>query len=228
MSAVANAQEPVQSVSLLSDQDAIAPSTATVTPTDRPREASHWFGRVGFADAIYRSDATIKVDGTVIPGSTAEVSNGTAVTFDVGYDITPDIAAMLMVGIPPKPRIWGQGTVATLGELGAVRYGPAIFTVLYRLPRFGAFEPYLGVGAAYAIILKDYDASVSNLRVQNNFGFVAQAGAAYSLNRRWSLYVDFKKVWLSVDAYGSVDAAPVTARVKLDPDMVTAGVSYHF
>jgi outer membrane protein len=192
-------------------------------------EESRWFGRVGVVGAIYHSSATISTDGTVIPGANAIVSNNVTVTFDVGRDITKNISAQLMVGVPPKPTITGEGAVAPLGELGAVRYGPAILTGLYRVRRFGAFQPYVGTGPAYAIILKDHNASVSDLHVRNNFGFVIQGGAEYKLSQRWSLFGDFKEIWLAVNAHGLIeDVAPVTARVRLNPSLVSAGIKYRF
>jgi outer membrane protein len=192
-------------------------------------EQSRWFGRVGVVGAIYHSSATISTDGAVIPGATALVSNNVTVTFDVGRDITKNISVQLMVGVPPKPTITGEGAVASLGELGAVRYGPAILTGLYRVRRFGAFQPYVGAGPAYAIILKDHDGSVSDLHVRNNFGFVIQGGAEYKLSRKWSLFGDFKEIWLAVNAHGLIeDVAPVTARVRLNPSLVSAGIKYRF
>ena len=196
---------------------------------DSKIEGSPLFIRIGVVGAAYHSGGTISTGGTVIPGASAIVSNNVSVTFDIGCNVTKDISTQLMVGIPPKPTITGEGTVAALGELGAVRYGPAILSGLYRARRFGPFQPYAGVGASYAIILKDHDASVSNLHVRNNFGFVFQAGTEYSLTRKWSLFADFKEVWLAVDAHGKVSGVgPVTAHVKLNPSLVSAGFRYRF
>ena len=207
-------------------------SSSPIQPESAPtstNEASRWFGRVGVVNAIYHSGATFSTDGTAIPGGSAIVSNNESVTIDVGRDITKNISAQLMVGIPPKPTITGEGTVASLGELGAVRYGPAILSGYYKLRRFGAFQPYAGAGTAYAIILKDHDASVSDLHVRNNFGFVLQGGAEYKFARKWSLFADFKEIWLAVDAHGLIaNVYPVTARVRLNPSLVSVGIKYRF
>jgi outer membrane protein len=238
MSGCIQAQEiaeslPVQNVGASTAANAEQDSSAS--PNQRPpigssqREGIPLFGRIGVVGALYHSGATISTDGAVIPGASALVSNNTSVTFDVGFDITRYISAQLMAGVPPKPTITGEGSVASLGELGAVRYGPAILTGLYRLRRFGAVLPYAGAGAAYAIILKDHDASVSDLHVRNNFGFVLQGGAEYELARKWSLFADYKEIWLAVNAHGLIDnIAPVTAHVKLNPSLVSAGVKYRF
>ena len=206
-----------------------SPPSQPASAQTSQNEGSRWFGRVGVVGAIYHSSATISTGGSAIPGASATVSNNESVTFDIGRDITRNISAQLMVGIPPKPTITGQGTVASLGELGAVRYGPAILSGLYKIRRFGAFQPYAGAGTAYAIILKDHDASVSDLHVRNNFGFVLQGGAEYNLTRSWSVFGDFKEVWLAVDAHGQIaGVAPFTAHVKLNPSLVSIGIKYRF
>jgi outer membrane protein len=134
-----------------------------------------------------------------------------------------------MVGVPPTPTVTGQGTVTSLGALGRVRYGPAILTAGYRVPTGGAFRPYVGTGAAYAIIVKNHDAAVSQLDVHNNWGFVLQGGAEYRLNRTWDVFADFKQLWLAVDADGLLaGGVPVKARVTLNPFLVSAGIKFRF
>ena len=211
--------------------ETLGSSSASQPPSARisENEESRWFARLGVVGAIYHSGATISTGGAVIPGASAVVSNNVSVTFDIGWDITRNISAQLMLGIPPKPTVTGEGTVASLGELGAVRYGPAILSGYYKVRRFGAFQPYAGAGAAYAIILKEHDASVSDLHVRNNFGFVLQAGAEYQFARKWSLFVDYKQVWLALDAHGLIaDVAPFKAHVKLNPSLPSAGIKYRF
>ena len=232
------AQEITESVSLqnvggsttaVAEPVGSSPPSRTASSRISENEESRWFGRIGVVGAIYHSGASISTGGAVIPGASAVVSNNVSVTFDIGFDVTKNISAQLMLGIPPKPTVTGQGTVASLGELGSVRYGPAILSGYYKVRRFGAFQPYAGAGAAYAIILKDHDASVSDLHVRNNFGFVLQAGAEYAFARKWSLFVDYKQVWLALDAHGLIaDVAPFRAHVKLNPSLPSAGIKYRF
>jgi outer membrane protein len=198
------------------------------SPTDG--ESGHqgrWFGRVGVLDAIYYSGARIAVNGAVKPGATAAVSNDATVTVDIGYDLTRNIALMLMAGFPPKPKMTGEGTVASLDRLGEVRYGPVMLTATYRVRDWGAFHPYAGGGVGYAIILKERDASVLDLKVHNNWGLLLQAGAEYDLGQTWSLFADVKKLWLSVNADGVLaGGAPVAASVKLNPILISVGVKF--
>src|SRR5262249_59062489 len=113
---VVRAQESAESVSS---------SASTTAPlASSPTDDSRWFGRIGIVGAIYHSGATISTDSAVIPGAAAVVGNNISVTLDIGCEITKSVSAQLMLGIPPKPSVTGEGTVAALGELGSVRYGP--------------------------------------------------------------------------------------------------------
>ena len=176
----------------------------------------------------YHSSATIATNGQLLSGGTAKTSNNMTLTFDLGCEITKNFSVSVTTGIPPKPHITGEGAAASLGMLGKVRYGPAFFTGYYRFPKTGPFRPYVGGGAAYAIIFKEFDGSVKNLQVHNNWGSVLQGGVEYELNSKYTLFMDFKEVWLAVNAHGVLsDGTNVKARVKLNPSLVTLGVKLH-
>jgi len=187
--------------------------------------ASSWFARIAGLGAIYHSSAEIATNGQLLPGASANVTNNATLTLDLGYDISDNVSALLMVGVPPRPLINGRGTVAALGQLGQVRYGPVILTGRYSLPKWSSFRPYAGTGVAYAIILKDHDAAVSRLDVHNHFGFVLQAGAEWSVGRNWGIFADFKQLWLAVNAKGLLAGGmPVKAHVTLNPSLVSLGL----
>jgi outer membrane protein len=134
---------------------------------------------------------------------------------------------VFLAGIPPKPTISGQGSIEALGDLGAVRYGPALLTAGYRLPAIGNVEPYVGGGVAYAIIFRNFDGAVENLRVHNNFGSVVQVGADFRITDTLAVFADVKQLWLSVNANGALyGEVPVTARVKLNPTLVSVGIKF--
>src|SRR5262245_51705110 len=204
---------------------AIAQSDERGEPRARP--ASPWFLRLGVLDAIYHPSATIATSGQLIPGATATVSNNMTLMFDLGYDVTKAFSIQMMGGVPPKPTVTGERAVASLGDLGAVRYGPVFLTGNYRTPRWHGWQPYVGAGAVYAVILRDHDLAVSDLIVLNNWGFALQGGVERSIANGLDVFVDFKEAWLAVDAHGSLSGGvPVTARITLDPSIVSFGVKF--
>ena len=221
-----NASQPFE-LSAGAESGSVAPANGASTQ-EIPSRKNDWVIGIGAIGALYHSSATIGTGGQLIPGATANVSNNLTVMFDVRRHITNYLSLSLMGGIPPKPSITGKGSVVSLGELGQVRYGPAILTADYHLPTVGSFRPYVGGGAAYAIILKEHDAAVSQLKVNNNWGSVVEGGAERDLNRTVALFVDVKEVWLSVDAHGSLaGVVPVAAHVKLNPTIVSVGMRFH-
>src|SRR5262245_9156735 len=147
-----------------------------------PPAASPWYWRVGAVGVFYDSSASIETNGQPLSGASVTVSNNETVTIDVGYDITPHVAVSLLVGAPPKPTISGDGTIASLGELGKVRFGPVMLTSYYRLRPSAAFRPYAGLGVAYVIIFNEYDGAVEELDVHDNWAYAVQAGAEYRLS----------------------------------------------
>ena len=208
------------------ESEAAAPDAL---PDTTPPDMKRWFARLGLTAAAYHPGATIATNGGIIPGATASASSNFTTTFEVGYDVTKNISASIFSGFPPKPHIDGRGTVASLGTLGKVRYGPMIISANYHFPKVAGFRPYAGGGAAYAIILKEFDGAVTQLNAHNNWGSVLQGGVERQLTRKLDLFVDFKEVWLSINAEGFLNGnVPVKARVKLDPSLVSMGIKFHF
>ena len=207
---------------------AIGPVPAPEARRTKPKPTSRWFIRTGIARAHYNSGARITTNGKAIPGSTVDVTDSTTFIVDIGYDLSNELAVMFTGGIPPSADVVGEGSVAPFGKLGHVRFGPAILTAVYRLPAWQGIRPYAGVGAAHLFILKAKDGSVQELEVRDHNGLVAQAGIEYRLNNKWELFADYKHIWLNVHAKGFLAHEPIRAKVTLDPDLLSAGVKFHF
>ena len=195
---------------------------------DEKEPTSHWSVRVGVARALYNSNARITTRGNILPGSTARVTDNTTLTVDVGYDLSDDVSVMFMGGIPPTADVIGEGSVSSFGKLGHVRFGPLVLTAVYRLPAWKGLKPYVGAGGAHLFILKTNDRAVKDLKVQDHNGFVIQGGVEYRLSRKWELFADYKHIWLNVHATGSLAGEPVRAKVTLNPDLISAGLKFHF
>jgi outer membrane protein len=193
-----------------------------------PRPPSRWFVRIGAVRALHNSSARITTNGNVIPGATAGVTDSTTLTLDVGYELSDDVAIMAMGGIPPSADVIGEGSVSSFGRLGHVKFGPVTLTAVYRLPAWHGARPYVGAGGAHLFILKTQDRSVTGLKVKDNDAFVLQTGIEYRLTREWELFADYKHIWLNVRARGFLAGEPVRARVTLNPDLISAGIKFHF
>ncbi len=141
----------------------------------------------------------MKLAGAPLAGASVHVDNNFTALIAAGYYFTDNISAQLTGGWPPSTALTGVGTLAGAGKLGRVTYGPAVASIDYHLTNFGAFR-YIGGGVAYSIIFAQSDGAVANLRVQGRFGGVIEGGFDYMLTKNWSLFVDAKKIWLTVGA----------------------------
>ena len=205
------------------------PSTKDiVAPPPFAAEDTPWFLRVGAAGLFYKASATLTLGGMPVLGGTATADNNVTALVELGYFITPNVSVQFTGGYPPTATINGAGTISSLGTLGKVTYGPAALTASYHFNQFGPFQPYLGLGGAYAIIFANHDGVVKNLNVDGNAGFVIQGGADYFINRNWSVFVDAKHIFLQLNATGYAMGLPVTARLTADPTIVSGGISYHW
>lgn len=191
-------------------------------------EPSPWFVRVGVGGLFFDSGTAIQLGNVPLPFANATADDNWTVVFDIGYYLTPNISIALTGGYPPTTSLTGQGSIATLGVLGQTTYGPAALTAQYHFNQFGAFQPYVGAGIAYAIIFNADDGAVKNLKVNGAPAFVLQAGAEYAFDQHWGVFADVKKLFLEVDASGIVGGLPVQADVRLDPLIVSFGGSYRF
>jgi outer membrane protein len=180
------------------------------------------------AGLLFDSSATIALGGATYPGASAKAGNNVTALFEVGYFATKNISVQFTGGYPPTATLTGAGSLAGFGALGKATYGPAAVTVSWHFKELGAFQPYVGVGAAYAIIFGTSDGVVKNLSIPGAGAFVVQGGADYYLNRNWSLFVDAKYILLGVNATGNALGQPVVAHVNLDPTVISGGVSYHW
>ena len=187
-----------------------------------------WWVHVGPAHAKFHTSAEVSLGGAVVPGAGTNASSNTTLGLEVGYDLTPNLAARVTVGVPPTTRITGTGPLAGAGELGRLKYGPAVASLTWAFDGMGAMRPYLGAGINYTMMLASEDGAITNLDVKNAFGAVLQAGVAMPLSQRWGLFLDVKKIFLKTTATGTAGPAPASASVRLDPLLVHAGLSYRF
>lgn len=191
-------------------------------------EFKHWFVRAGPAEVLYDEAARIYVAGNEVPGASVSVKDNFTGEIEAGYFFNPNVSVSLTVGAPPTAKLNGTGPLAGL-RLGKVTYGPAVAAVQYHFTNFGpAFQPYVGSGINYTIVLKNGDGAVQNLKVKSPVGIVLQGGVTSRLNDRISLFVDAKQVFLNTTATGTVMGAPAKADIRINPLIVTGGLMFRF
>ena len=165
---------------------------------------------------------------TVVPGASYTSDPQWTSVVEVGRALSQHFSASLTVGLPPKAKAKGSGSIAGIGELGAATYGPAAVTVQYHFNPDGKLSPYVGAGGSYMHIFDTSDGVMTNLHIDDTFGPAAQIGVDYKINEHWGVFVDAKKAWLRTDATGTIGGIPATARMTFDPSVLNLGLGYTF
>ena len=190
-----------------------------------------WMIRVRAIGLFPQSSARVYTGGALIPGANLKVSNSVVPEIDITYFFTPNIAVEAICCISPH-TIKAAGAISGLGKVGSVIVFPPSVTLQYHFTNFGAFKPYLGVGVNYTHYFRNsHGANFANLRVKDSFGVVAQIGFDYMFDRHWGINFDVKKILMQPNASATVlplAGLPVTAKVKINPWIVGAGVTYRF
>lgn len=183
-------------------------------------------------------------------GSNVAKTNTLALTYE--RFLTDNVAAELVMGLPPRFHLDGRGALASVGELGSAKqWSPAVLVKYHFGQPQQTFRPFLGLGVSYFwytdVSLTDpFQQRISNLFTQNQFGGartdasidrkwapVFNAGAAYKLNKSWSIggsvsYVPMKtKARLTTHLPGGAVARSESS-LKLNPIVVLLGVNYTF
>ena len=171
---------------------------------------------------------TTFADGVAIPGADYNTKARLVVGAELGYFITSDVAVSVAGTTPGTTKNFAAGSLAGLGNLGSDTFSIFTGTVHYHFNRGGRIQPYVGGGFAYQKTWDTDDGVVSNLDISDGNGPVVQGGIDFDLSDRFGIYVDAKKAWIKNDARGMLGPSVITARPKLDPLILQAGISFHF
>jgi outer membrane protein len=198
-------------------------------PVAAPAEAPlGFFVHVGPAGLVMSESARMKVAGQPLPGATIAIKSQLTPAVEVGYFVTRNVAVSFTGGFPPLAKIELDSALKPNPTIGKATYGPMTLTAHYHFTNFGPIQPYVGVGPAFMYVFDNDDGLMNELKVKNTVGIAFQAGADIMVNRHWGVFVDVKKALLRTTATGYLGPAPVKADVKLDPLVLSGGVTYRF
>jgi outer membrane protein len=175
-----------------------------------------------------------------LPGSGSNLKSATTLGLNVHYFVTDNWAVEGVLGIPPRLKLDGAGSLSGLGELATVRlWGPSVLgKYVFGAPtdkvRFSA-----GVGVTYAAFRSVRlnsgiqnalggalgiapGGSITSAKVDNKFGPVFNVGVNYAFNETTGLtfsvsYIPMKtKATLTTSVSGRT-VAQSQAKLTLDP-----------
>lgn len=189
---------------------------------------------------------------SVQAGSGAGVSNSDTLGLSATYFLDSHWAVEGVVGIPPKFKLSGQGTLARVGELGDARqWSPTLLAKYYFNDGEAKFRPYVGLGATYvwysnvhlssglqgalgSQLHQPPGATVTTAKLDSAFAPVFNVGVAYQIDPRWGLmfsvsYIPLKtKAKLTTTSISGLPVATSEASLKLNPIVPYLAVTYKF
>ncbi|WP_175781847.1 OmpW/AlkL family protein [Burkholderia anthina] len=185
-------------------------------------------------------------------GSGASVDDSDTFGLTATYFVTDHIAAAAALGVPPKYRLTGTGTLSALGKVGsAYEWSPALILEYYFNNPTSNFRPYLGVGASYVwfsgVKLESaasngaflYSPTFGNAlegsttaKLSSSFAPLVIGGLTYNFDRHWSVNAALGYMWLSTRAtlttQSSQGVVTSTTKIKLNPIVSFLSVGYRF
>ncbi|MFJ7567769.1 OmpW family protein [Herminiimonas sp. NPDC097707] len=178
-------------------------------------------------------------------GSSASISNADTLGIAFTHFFTDNFALTADLGVPPKFKLYGGGTIAALGELGtAKQWSPAVIAKWYFGDRNSQLRPFVGLGATRVWysgveLSKNLQASVTGgvgtatANLSSSWAPVANVGLTYNIDKNWSLGFSVAYIPLKTDAeiIGRVGGTVVsrnTTTLTIDPLVTFLSVGYKF
>jgi outer membrane protein len=214
---------------------------------------SPWFVKLGFSYAINSGKSTLWSQPALgapfqaeIPGVGATVGNVATVGFEAGYYLTNNISLDLSGGIPMWADVKTKGSpppgvpLPDGTKLASIIPAFVPATVVYHFNQFGAFQPYLGAGAAAVFSFGQRNAFDTDVTVDPTVGLVLQGGADVMLGSHWGLSFDAKQLFAySVSHATGQNTAVVglpfgtlplasTLKTRFEPTVLSTGLIYRF
>lgn len=195
---------------------AVALAAAVFAPVAAQAEAGDWVVRVRAVNVAPNEDSKLGktvnnlLGGTVMtPGAELAVSDKVIPELDISYYITKNIAAELILAVGTRHNVSIQGdSLGAVGNqgLGSVNLLPPTLTAQWHFNPDQTFDPYIGAGINYTIMLdrnlKGSSGAIAGNKIKidsDSWGPALQAGFDINLKDGWLINADVKYVWLDTD-----------------------------
>ena len=186
---------------------------------------SPWMIRGRALAVIPQEKASLIIGGAPIVGGKVDISNSVVPELDISYFFTKNIAVELILGVTPH-NVKGAGVLAG-ARIGSAWLLPPTLTLQYHFTDFGAFKPYVGVGVNYTVFFNEKaKGGFASFDLKDSFGLALQGGFDYMIDQHWGINVDVKKIFLEPKV--KVNNGLISGKVKIDPWLIGAGVTYKF
>ncbi|MCD6025981.1 MAG: ompW2 [Solimicrobium sp.] len=184
-----------------------------------------------------------------LPGSGATVNKANTLGFAVTSFLTDNWAATLDLGVPPKYKLNGTGTLESVGQVGtAKQWAPALLAKYYFGEANSQFRPSIGLGLSrvhYTNIelskgFQEYiGAGVGNKNavttadLKASWAPVFNAGLSYAIDKDWSVNFSVSYLKMKTKADLTTKASATTTvlsntTMTINPIVTYLNIGYRF
>jgi outer membrane protein len=194
--------------------------------------------RGGFTNVSPNDDASNVFAGGADLGVSLTVDSNTQIGLTFAYFVTDNINIEVLAATPFTHNVNFSvadplGTGTKLGEVSHLP--PSVTANYYFFDASSAFQPYVGAGLNFTIFFDEEftssnaNAGLSDLDLDNSFGFTAQLGADYKFDDTWHLNASVR--WIDIDTEANFKVGEVAGEVsdiQIDPAVFTVSLGYTF
>jgi outer membrane protein len=169
-------------------------------------------------------------------GTQTDINNNVMPKVAVEYFATPNVSVETICCLT-QHHASGAGALPSSARIvDHIMILPATVTLKYHL-NAGAIKPYVGVGPSVFFFIDEKPGATAktlgaaSTHLDNQFGVALQAGFDIPVNDSgMGITVDAKKYFMKTTAhfYTAAGAEALTTEHKLDPWVLSAGISYRF
>ncbi|OUS00741.1 OmpW family protein [Flavobacteriales bacterium 33_180_T64] len=156
-----------------------------------------------------------------IDGADVDISTTFVPEVDFTYFFNKHLAAELILATTKHDVEIENGA-----DLGNVWLLPPTLNFQYHF-YVNDFKPYVGAGLNYTIFYGEDAGDLEDIDYDSSIGFSLQTGVDYSLNDKWFLNLDVKKLFLKTDVTINNDSSN-KAEVEINPLIIGFGVGLKF
>lgn len=169
-------------------------------------------------------------------GSQTYANDNVVPTVAVEYFATPNVSVETICCLTTH-GVKGAGAISSAAILDHVMILPATITLKYHFNAGGGIKPYVGVGpSAFFFIDEKPGATTATLggtrvKLDTHIGFALQAGVDIPLgNDGFGVSLDAKRYFMNtrLHVYNAAGTEVLTTKHKLDPWVLSGGVTYRF
>lgn len=186
------------------------------------------FAHVGLGYVKQADSATLYMLGTPVPGAGFSTEGRMITTIEGGLFLKGGFAIAASGTSPMTTPNMATGTISAFGNLGDETASFYSLTAQYHLALTDRFTPYVGAGASYMHVHNTVDGAVSGMHVDDAVGTVIQAGVDFAVTDNIGVFADVKRYFISTSASGTLLGNAITADARVDPWIVSSGLSIGF